>query len=727
MTLPVSVPTVPEWQLCRVRWEISDYTGTPVSATVAFSSPVATVAGARKTLVRRFPTATIIDGVLHGVDGNPWVDLVASMDTDVTPNAWTITATATATTGEKVSATFTTPVGGDINLNSYLAFPAPESPGTLVTRGRGIAGDITAVNTTATVTYTDGTTSTYQLPAGPTAVFDADAVPYLQATPPAPTGPGVQPGSKRLVTEAAAGGTYQTKIGILNVKDPAFGAKGDGATDDRAAIQSAINAALATGGGIVNFPAGVYVCSGPLTAANAQGLTLRGVNTALDRIDTPRSEIRFAASGSASQVVAQSSSGFTIEGLAIRYSSLTYSGRLIDVTGGGTTYKPTLRNALISGMGGAVGSFCLIDLGNTVEATFEDVTFSRALHAVMGYDGVHAFQTALQWRGGRCVDLTSDAFLNPQEANTLWGVVFEPTASGAPSGILCDPTKPAIGLDLYGVEFWDSTTASGQWIKFAGSGLHIFGGKFQLSVGETAIVFDTTSAVVQGVSLTGLMVGGTGTFLGKTGVGSITMESGGHYFYNGAVDNSGVLAGFVPAPRQMAQAKKITLLSTAGTYQPVAGEVVHVDTTAGAVTIALPDVLANGTPVGGEIVIRKVAGIPALAANAVGTQRVDGAPGVGIGLGESRTLSSDGSGTPGGWRTVAASGSLAGGVVSAVNGTGVAHGLGALPTRVSLTTTNAAHIAAVAALDVTTITIGLQLAVGGSVTTAENVYWTASL
>lgn len=215
MTLPASVPTVPEWQLCRVRWEISDYTGTPVSATVAFSSPVDRVAGSRKTLVRRFPTATIIDGVMRGVDGNPWVDLVASMDTNVTPNEWTITATATATTGEKVSATFTTPVGGDINLNSYLAFPVPETPGTLVTRGRGIAGDVTAVNTTATIPYTDGTTFT--LPAGPKGdpgpvgqsgagtVFDADAVPYLNATPPPPTGPGVQPASRRLVTEAAAG------------------------------------------------------------------------------------------------------------------------------------------------------------------------------------------------------------------------------------------------------------------------------------------------------------------------------------------------------------------------------------------------------------------------------------------------------------------------------------------------------------------------------------------
>jgi len=50
-------------------------------------------------------------------------------------------------------------------------------------------------------------------PAGPTALFDADAVPYLNATAPAATGAGVQPAARRLVTEAAAKGTYATQVG----------------------------------------------------------------------------------------------------------------------------------------------------------------------------------------------------------------------------------------------------------------------------------------------------------------------------------------------------------------------------------------------------------------------------------------------------------------------------------------------------------------------------------
>ena len=45
---------------------------------------------------------------------------------------------------------------------------------------------------------------------------------------------------------------------IINVKN--FGAKGDGVTDDQAAIQAAINS-LASGGGTVEFPAGTYLHS----------------------------------------------------------------------------------------------------------------------------------------------------------------------------------------------------------------------------------------------------------------------------------------------------------------------------------------------------------------------------------------------------------------------------------------------------------------------------------
>jgi hypothetical protein len=47
---------------------------------------------------------------------------------------------------------------------------------------------------------------------------------------------------------------------VYNVKK--FGARGDNKTDDTGAIQSAINKAVRNGGGIVYFPAGIYIVAG---------------------------------------------------------------------------------------------------------------------------------------------------------------------------------------------------------------------------------------------------------------------------------------------------------------------------------------------------------------------------------------------------------------------------------------------------------------------------------
>lgn len=174
MTLPVSVPNVPEWQYCRLTWKIRDYGGMPVVVdSVVFTSavPYVIAAGSKYTLVSVFPEAHFTNGVLCNDNGDEYVDIVASEDPDISPHHWTITAVASiAASGSRprqaIQATFTTPVGGDLDLSTVLTVPA--SSGQAITRGkpgRGIEA-VTAVGTTATVTYDDGTTSTFTLPEG---------------------------------------------------------------------------------------------------------------------------------------------------------------------------------------------------------------------------------------------------------------------------------------------------------------------------------------------------------------------------------------------------------------------------------------------------------------------------------------------------------------------------------------------------------------------------------
>lgn len=72
-----------------------------------------------------------------------------------------------------------------------------------------------------------------------------------------------------------------TYASVVNVSG--YGAKGDGVTDDTAAIQAAINAVMAAGGGTVYFPRGTYKASG-LTANGV--LTFRGEGGADHRAGT---------------------------------------------------------------------------------------------------------------------------------------------------------------------------------------------------------------------------------------------------------------------------------------------------------------------------------------------------------------------------------------------------------------------------------------------------------
>lgn len=64
----------------------------------------------------------------------------------------------------------------------------------------------------------------------------------------------------------------QSSLGVFNVKD--YGAVGDGTTDDTTAIQAALDAAAAAGGGVVEVPTGLYKFTSSLTVG--EQITLRG-------------------------------------------------------------------------------------------------------------------------------------------------------------------------------------------------------------------------------------------------------------------------------------------------------------------------------------------------------------------------------------------------------------------------------------------------------------------
>ena len=73
-------------------------------------------------------------------------------------------------------------------------------------------------------------------------------------------------GLRRTAFDQSSYDYWTGKYGVVNVKD--YGAIGDGVHDDTAAIQAAIDAVVALGGGRIFFPPGTYVITSTLTTPN---------------------------------------------------------------------------------------------------------------------------------------------------------------------------------------------------------------------------------------------------------------------------------------------------------------------------------------------------------------------------------------------------------------------------------------------------------------------------
>jgi len=91
----------------------------------------------------------------------------------------------------------------------------------------------------------------------------------------------------------AASGGGGVPLGWINVKAAPYNAKGDGVTDDSAAINSAIAAASSAGGGTIYFPRGTYICNGAFDATTNSILKvpIRDQNTVDAVVITLRGEL----------------------------------------------------------------------------------------------------------------------------------------------------------------------------------------------------------------------------------------------------------------------------------------------------------------------------------------------------------------------------------------------------------------------------------------------------
>jgi hypothetical protein len=173
----------------------------------------------------------------------------------------------------------------------------------------------------------------------------------------------------------------------INVKDPDYGATGDGVTNDRTAIQNAIDALPA--GGRIYFPPGAYKISTALDLTDTQGITLEGAAGMVDTVgnilglERAPTYLLYSGTGTASAIDCSGSVGFTMRNLGAYYSSGSFSGRLIDLDD--SCSQALIDNCDLGSLDGALTSAkCCVSLYNDWINTVNRCNLRGAEYGILG-------------------------------------------------------------------------------------------------------------------------------------------------------------------------------------------------------------------------------------------------------------------------------------------------------------------------------------------------------
>jgi len=300
--------------------------------------------------------------------------------------------------------------------------------------------------------------------------------------------------------------TARDNSGIYNIKD--YGAKGDGATDDTAAIQSVIDTLGPTGGTIL-FPAGNFICASTLTVAAAQ----RGVNFVglggKSSGATTETMLTYTGAGT-SFISARNTSAFSIENIYILYNNASFTGILIDVRGGNggpdAAYGVIRDCHLVkSGSGGSAAA--LIALSKNIIMKIENCMLSGGDVQILGRD-----DSTTDYCNGLEIDHCTfrnaavAAIKNAGEAWSINNCIFETIAGGKAGAYTHDAGVKGLGVTFDGCWFGDVTAAAGgDQITWSGDGLNIRGCTLSANTGSDLVVFDENGC--EGIMINGNVLG----------------------------------------------------------------------------------------------------------------------------------------------------------------------------------------------------------------------------
>ncbi|HEY1179928.1 MAG TPA: glycosyl hydrolase family 28-related protein [Phytomonospora sp.] len=186
-------------------------------------------------------------------------------------------------------------------------------------------------------------------------------------------------------------GIISASAPIFNVTD--YNAKGDGTTDDRAAIQAAIDAASAVGGGIVFFPKGTYLLGATLNVPS--GILLRGQSRRT-------STLKVTALNTSAVTFLGASAASTVVQTGVAHLALTGPGKAAGGTGSGIFIKWVSVDLLLD-------SVWMTAWGNHAVESVDSysMSFVRCLFDSNGADGFNGSTNQNNLTFDRCISINN--------------------------------------------------------------------------------------------------------------------------------------------------------------------------------------------------------------------------------------------------------------------------------------------------------------------------------
>src|SRR5262249_15652529 len=185
-----------------------------------------------------------------------------------------------------------------------------------------------------------------------------------------------------------------------------FGAKGDGASDDTAAIQAAINSVSHAGGGTLRFPPGVYLIATQGTGPNGNIIQLAS-NVAFQGTGREGTEIRMAPTVCKGQHFQLCSNWSATNSNVFKFPTLTnISFRDMTINANGSAGNGSWSDK--------VGPRSLLQFGDTSNVTVERVDFKDTDVSSSIFIGLATNGS----RGTKTVRVADCTFANPTGNNS---------------------------------------------------------------------------------------------------------------------------------------------------------------------------------------------------------------------------------------------------------------------------------------------------------------------